>query len=427
MRKALVSSVLAVALSLVAPPAWGATTYHVDGDLPTCSDSGPGSIVQPFCTITQGAAVAQPGDTVLVHAAVYPETVSISRSGASGSPIVIEAAPAEVPVVAGGRYGFRLTGARWITIRGFVVLRTVDHGIYATTGAGITILGNEVSLAGLPIRGQIASGIYLQGTSASLVEGNSVHHNSDHGIFLGGGTNGTTVRGNEVFRNARQYVRAAAGIHVVGSSNNVIEANLAYANEDAGFNVRQGARNNLVVRNVSRNNGDHGFDTLRATGTRYIANTAYGNTMDGLSVEAFSTGTTIANCISVESGNFELYVDPGSAPGFTADYNILWNVDLTSPDVKYSGRKYATVGAFASATPHETHGIGANPLFVAPPVDLHVLPMSPAIDSANSGVSGHPVLDLDSNPRWDDPTVANTGAGPRRYDDRGAYERQLIR
>jgi parallel beta-helix repeat protein len=424
-KVALVTSAATGVVLFLSPAAGAASAYHVDGDSPVCTDSGPGSADQPFCRISRGASIAQAGDTVIVHGATYPETVTVPRSGASGAPIVFEAAPGEVPTVTGGTYGFRLSGRHWITIRGFVVADTDKHGIYATTGNQLTISGNEVSGAGQPISGEIAKGIYLKATSNSLLEGNSVHHNSDHGILLGGGTTGTTVRGNVSFHNARQFTRAAAGIHVAGSSGNVIEANLTYANEDTGINVRSGANNNLVVRNASRNNGDHGFDTLKAIGTRYVANTAFGNRMDGLSVEGTSTGTLIANCISADNGRFELFVDAGSATGFTADYDLLWDPDSAS-DVKYAGTSYSTVAKFADATPHEDHGLGADPMFVNPAErDLHLQAGSPAIDSADSGVSGHPPVDLEGKPRVDDPAVTNTGAGPRPYDDRGAYERQL--
>jgi parallel beta-helix repeat protein len=424
-KQAIVTAVTTAAMFFLSPSAGAASAYHVDGDSPVCSDSGAGAADRPFCTIGRAASIAQAGDTVIVHGATYPETVTVPRSGAAGAPIVFEAAAGEVATVTGGTYGFRLSGKQWITIRGFLITETDKHGIYASTGSNITITRNEVSGAGQPVSGEIAKGINLKETSNSLIEGNSVHHNSDHGIQLGGGVRGTTVRGNISFSNARQFTRAAAGIHVAGSSGNVIEANLTYGNEDTGINIRSGANNNLVVRNSSWNNGDHGFDILKATGTRLIANTAYGNRLDGLSVEGYSTGTLIANSISADNGRFELYVDAGSATGFTADYDLLWDPDSSS-DVKYAGTSYGTVTKFSDATPHEDHGLGENPMFVAPAAgDLHLLSGSPAIDSADSGVSGHPPVDLEGNPRVDDPAVANTGAGPRPYDDRGAYERQL--
>ena len=47
---------------------------------------------------------------------------------------------------------------------------------------------------------------------------------------------------------------------------------------------------------------------------------------------------------------------------------------------------------------------------------------SPAIDSADSGVANHPQVDKNGKPRKDDANTANTGVGPRTFDDRGAYE-----
>lgn len=427
-KEAVVAS-LTAALFVGIQPAHAATTYHVNRASGSCSDTGRGDTTQPFCTIGKGAAVAQAGDTVIVHMATYNESVTVPRSGTSGAPIVFEAANGEAtpPVVTGGAYGFKVSGRQYITIRGFTVTNTIKKGIYVSSSTGITIAGNDVSGAGERIKGQIAHGIYVKGTTNSVILGNSVHDNSDHGIYLASGTTGTLVRGNRVFNNARGYARAAAGIHVSGSHNNTIDSNIAYANEDTGFNVRGGSQNNLVATNASWYNGDHGFDTLKATGTRYIGNTAYGNVKDGISVEGSSTGTTVANCISAENGNLELWVDSGSIPGFSADYDILWDPGA-SAYIKYGGTKYSSLAAFRSATPHEAHGLQADPMFVNPVAgptgDYHLLSGSPAIDSANSGASGQTGWDLEGKARVDDPAVANTGAGPRTYDDRGAYERQ---
>ncbi len=47
---------------------------------------------------------------------------------------------------------------------------------------------------------------------------------------------------------------------------------------------------------------------------------------------------------------------------------------------------------------------------------------SPAVDAGNAGASGERAADLLGVDRTDDPLVANTGRGPRDYDDLGAYE-----
>jgi parallel beta-helix repeat protein len=424
----------AIVLTLVVltanPPRLGAqgSTLYVDQGNPGCSDSGPGDLGSPFCTIARGAAVAVAGQTVLVSSGRYVGLVSVAHSGAPGSPIVFAAAPGATVIVTGGTYGFRIPGRSWITVEGFAITGTVKHGIYASSGAHIALIGNEVSFAGEPVKSRIGRGIVLSAVTDSLVDGNRTDHNTDHGIYLSGGTARTTVRYNESFANARQFARAAAGIHVAGSHDNVILGNRAHGNEDTGIQMRTGSADNLVAGNVSWHNGDHGFDTLGATGTRYVADTAFGNHKDGFSIEGTSTGTTLANCVAVDNGlstnEYDLYVAPSSVGGFSADYDLIWNSSSKVP-IKFNGVRYASLAAFTKATGYDVHGIGADPQFVDPGSgNLRLQPGSPAIDSANSGASGQPEVDADGNPRVDDPNTPNTGAGPRPYDDRGAYEYQ---
>jgi hypothetical protein len=89
---------------------------------------------------------------------------------------------------------------------------------------------------------------------------------------------------------------------------------------------------------------------------------------------------------------------------------------------------YTSLSAFQAATGQEVHGRQADPQFSARTAgDFHLRAGSSAIDSANSGVSGQGRTDADGNRRVDDPATANTGDGPRPYDDRGAYEFQPSR
>ncbi len=108
----------------------------------------------------------------------------------------------------------------------------------------------------------------------------------------------------------------------------------------------------------------------------------------------------------------------------------------------WGNNSYGTLAAFQGAVSgQETHGLQANPLFIAPAAvaqrpasapynvavnvgDYHLTTGSPAIDSANSDASNEPTLDIEGNARVDDLLTADTGAGTRTYDDRGAYEYQ---
>jgi hypothetical protein len=69
--------------------------------------------------------------------------------------------------------------------------------------------------------------------------------------------------------------------------------------------------------------------------------------------------------------------------------------------------------------------ISINPEFVdAPNGDFHLCSISPCIDAGNGTAA--PKSDLDKNPRFDNPVVANTGTGDPAYTDMGVYECSLI-
>ncbi len=78
-----------------------ASTLVVAQRDPHASDENAGTADQPFKTISAAAARMHPGDTVVVHAGDYRETVIITTSGTKEAPIVIAAAPGEAPVIKG--------------------------------------------------------------------------------------------------------------------------------------------------------------------------------------------------------------------------------------------------------------------------------------------------------------------------------------
>src|SRR6266542_4120901 len=505
-----------------------AAVLYVDRNNPSCSDTGPGTSTQPFCTIKPAASQATAGQTVQVASGTYPELVTVSNSGAPGSPIVFSAAPGASVTVSGQANGFKLAGKSYVTIQGFTVANTSSYGFYVSssssnvivsgntvsniasngiyvttlssnvtvsgntvsgvngvgiyvntlsnvtvsgntvsnttsygiynrsssnvtisgvtvsgntisntsnyglhvdTSSNVTVSGNDVSFAGQRAVDLIKYGIKLTDTTNSLVSGNVSHDNSNDGIFLDATTTGVRVTGNEAFGNARGYSRAAPGIDVRGY-NNTVDRNISHDNEDSGFQFYTGSHDNLVVDNLSYGNGDHGIDDLGSTNQRIISNTVYDNVAAGINVEGSSTGATIENNIAVDNGinsprtSGNIRVDSTSTTGTTVNYNLVF---LSVPDVMYQwgSDKYDSLQAFRAATGMESHGDQDDPSWVsAASGDFHLLAGSPAIDSADSAVSGETSTDLEGLPRADDPDTHNSGAGARKYDDRGAYEFQ---
>jgi parallel beta-helix repeat protein len=403
---------------------------YVDNGSPSCSDTGVGSQTQPFCTIGAAAAVVTAGETVQVASGTYPESVAIKKSGISGSPIVFRAAPGATVTLTGQTDGFTISGQAWVTVKGFTVTNTSSFGIYVSSSSHITISGNHVSHSGHPVSGQTATGIRLSGTTDSLVLGNTADHNTYAGIEVNSSSTRNEVRGNTTFANASMYTRRAPGIRVYQAPGNTIDRNISHENEDSGIECYPGANNSLIYSNVSYRNGDHGIDDNGCPGNRIFGNTVYKNVTAGINVEGSSTGGTIANNVSVDNGiksprtHGDIRIERGSTAGTTVDNDLVY---LTTTDTLliWDSVSYTTLAAFQAASGQEMHAIVADPRWVSTSAsDFHLRAGSPAIDSADSGVSGWPDTDVEGLGRVDDPATANKGLGPRPYDDRGAYEYQ---
>jgi parallel beta-helix repeat protein len=327
--------------------------------------------------------------------------------------------------VTGGVNGFKLSSKSYVVVRGFTVTTISGVGILASGSNHITLDGDDVSVAGQRVSGLTAKGISLTGTTASLVENNRVHDNSDAGIGVTSSSNGNTITGNESYGNARGFSRAAAGIDLRNSTGNTVSANRLHDNEDSGLNIWSSSPNTLAVNNVIWTNGDHGIDVHSTSDDTVVANTVYKNYDSGIEMTG-SLRTYLANNISADNGiasartSGQIRADATSAPSTTLDYDLLWlSVQTASRTVfiDWAGTKYTTLTKFTAATGEEVHGIQADPRFVSPPSDLHLqgpptfAVTSPAIDSGNNAATGEPATDADGVARPVNGTV-----------DRGAYE-----
>lgn len=398
-------------------------TLLVDQANVNCSDSGPGTEEVPYCTIGGAASAASDGTTVMVASGDYREQVVIEHSGTEESPLVFTAAPGAAVNVGGGHQGFSLFSCNWITIQGFTVSDTQGYGIAIYNSSHVTVSGNHVTRSGQPVEGLTSKGIYLVQTNDSLVNQNTVDHNSDSGIYVAPGCAGITLAGNVVSYNARGYAQAAAGIDV-RSSGNTIRGNMSHHNEDSGIQVRTGAADNLVVNNVCFENGDHGIYVQGAPNQHVIGNSVYHNTGYGINIENGSVNCTLANNLIAKNGKGNVKIHETSLQGTWMDYDLIFQTD-SKATIVWGALPPFRLPDFAAETGLELHGIEADPLWIAPDQgDFNLKSGSPAIDSADSGIEGAEAVDIVSQPRVDIAEVPDSGNGPRTYDDRGAYEFQ---
>jgi len=99
-----------------------AASLHVDQAHPQASDENPGTAERPLATVGRAAAVAEAGDTVLVHAGVYRETVALERSGQRERPIRLAARPGDLVVLS----GTEPVQGEWSLHEGSIYKTTVD-------------------------------------------------------------------------------------------------------------------------------------------------------------------------------------------------------------------------------------------------------------------------------------------------------------
>ena len=219
---------------------------------------------------------------------------------------------------------------------------------------------------------------------------------------------------------------------------------MTYGNEDSGMSIYAGSSGNLVIGNLSYGNGDHGFDFNAAPNNTVVGNTAQGNVTVGINFEGASSpgsgGATVANNLMVDNGFLEqvgggvasgqagnLRFDAASLGSNSLDYN-LYDLNGGSVQIIWGNANYATLADFQGAVSgQETHGLEADPFFIAPATvaqrpsgapynvtvnvgDYHLTSGSPAIDSANADAPNEPTTDIEGNPRVDDPFTTDSGS-----------------
>jgi hypothetical protein len=317
-------------------------------------------------------------------------------------------------------YGFSMYSKSWITIDGFEITRQESRGIYMQNpSSDIVIARNRVTFTR-------SYGIQAVNGTRITIEENRVSDCALHGIGLTAGSTACTIRFNEAFNMVSLDGAHVAGMYLYQATHNTLCGNRTHHNWDSGINFYTGSDSCLSYNNRSWSNGDHGFDHLSAVGTTHIHDVAFGNDMDGFSIEGTSPGTRVFNCISVNNGlltdEFDLWVNDLSAPGFIADNNIFWNSTIQEP-FKFITTKYTTLADYRAVSGQDAHSKQADPKLTNPGAgDFMPLAGSPAIDAATSAVANWPALDVAGSSRFDDLATANQGSGPVTYADIGALE-----
>jgi hypothetical protein len=127
---------------------------------PNGDNANPGTLEQPFATLSKALSAATPGATIYLRGGSYRQTTTftLSKKGFGGDFYKIWAYPGETPVL--------------------------DFTGQPTGTHGITLSGDYWHIKGLEIKNAGKSGIRITG-NYNIIENCSIHHCGDAGLYIG--------------------------------------------------------------------------------------------------------------------------------------------------------------------------------------------------------------------------------------------------
>ncbi|MEU7945050.1 right-handed parallel beta-helix repeat-containing protein [Micromonospora taraxaci] len=348
-----------------------------------CQSGGDGSEQRPFCTISAAAAVAGPGQTVLIQPGDYLEQVRFTRSGTETAPITFRAVNTRLQMARVGNYNTT-------TVTGPVLQLADVHDVRVE---GLVVLGADADDA-----------VTVQDSTRVRLDKLSVH----------------------------SAINGLSGIRISGQSDQVmLSRNVINGANGPSVSVAPGVTGTTITANVLDNSGLVATD---AVGLVITGNTVYVDCRRGIDVAGSSPGTSIRNNIVVTARQRKPCVTPanadgirvsaGSVPGTSTDYNLIEPLSGGAP-YNWAGTVYSDLASFVTATGHATHDIAADPKLIRANAGdrdfVYPVGGSPARDSADATAVGVLDTDLVDASFADDPNVPNSGTGSG-YRDRGAVE-----
>lgn len=213
-------TVLGLAMSLVAGAA-GATTWYV-----APGGAGFGTSANPFGRIQDGIASAQAGDTVVVRAGTYAESLRTVRNGAAGQPVslVAESGPGSVTVTVAANV-LRVDHA-YLVVDGF----TFDAQYADADALDINAGATGLILRHDEVRRATRDCVDISSPSDVLIESSLIHHclnaangrTDAHGI-VAGAVHNLTIRDTDIHTFSGDAFQADPGRSAPGWDDVTIE------------------------------------------------------------------------------------------------------------------------------------------------------------------------------------------------------------
>ncbi|GIG58509.1 hypothetical protein Lfu02_28810 [Longispora fulva] len=411
-----VVAALLAGVGATAAPAYAAPADLFVNNAVVCSDAGPGSQAQPFCTLSAGAAAVTAGQTVRVTGS-YAEHLTIAKSGTAGSPVTFRPATdgdTSLVQLTGTSAGITVSGQHDVTILGFQIQGApAGPAVNVVNSTRMTIERVEL----LPLDSGSAAawaGVRLASVTDSALNKIRVFRDVNPAITLDAATSGVVV--TSAYIAVSNTARHPGGIEVLGPHNTVVRSAMLRP-VGTGILVAAEATGTVLASNIISTAGGTGIDNSGASGTAIANNNVANPCGAGIRVSGASSGVSVQNnfvygyggnsttCANGITG-VGVGVYDAAVSGTTVDYNTVRPNPGKSPYAWTT--PVASLAAFRAASSQGAH-------------DLDSTDVNANVDSGNAAAPGRQ-LDYYGKSPVDDPEVPNTGSGPVTYADRGARE-----
>lgn len=396
------------------------TTYYVDVQHNSASDSNPGTESQPFRTLQRGVNALSAGDTLFVKDGNYNPTidifknVQIEKTGTSSNWILISAYPGDRPkVYVDTMNGIQIWNSAYIELRGFEVYGMNDPAFVnpddrRQNGNGISVFGNIGNRFVRVIDNHVhhvgGNGIGVANSDQILLRANriwhcthrsragnsgiSITHPKDFVNNIPAGTYGTVVDGNTMFDNENKFPFIHAGI--ITDGNGIIFDFYAGNGNRGTYSKRM-----LAVNNVAHHNGGRCLHAFNFHDVDFVYNSCYANLRTASLAPAHGElSFAIAQGIHVYNN-----VVHATNAQFMLTFFANTNGAIANNNLLFGGPS----GVFNNGV-NVQNTISSNPRFVNPTsnffnTDLHLQTGSAAINAANANLVQGIDRDFDGNAR----------------------------
>ena len=406
-----------------------AATYIVDRSHASADDANSGTVDLPWRTIGKAAETVSAGDTVLIRAGTYSESVRPEHSGDSvNGRIVFSAFPGERPVIDGNGMDANngiVLDQSYVTISGLEIRNWGETGVWVEQ-AGFFVLSDCV-VHDVPFGIGISDGAHdfsvdrveayrfgwfgfdaSPSTTADCFNGtfnDCVAHTAlDPGENVDGFALGHGTQHGFVFNRCTAY-----GVYDgfdISSRNTTLNGCLSYHCTNATYKIWQDRVALVNCIGYDSNGALVELDWDGKPGAAALINCTFFNSKTfGVWIENAADTLSMTNCILAGGKNIGLAFEQMGAGNYRGDYNLFQN---DNPDraiaVGYTDEftlDQVASGAWTAYSGQDAHSVvvsSPESVFVDPAqYDLHLAEKSPAADRGSP--ENAPGLDRDGRPR----------------------------